>query len=106
MRCESLVWRSDTASNRHSNDSRGSVERHFDDERPPGLDVADLPPQWLLPGQPRGSPRASGERPVELELRGRIVPVLDVGSPVPRERGTHRDVGLATFILLSNKFAG
>ena len=68
----------------------GSVERHFDGERPPRPDVADLPPQGLLPGQPGRSPRASGERSVELELGGRIVPVLDVGSPVPRERRTHR----------------
>src|SRR5262249_42594751 len=68
----------------------GAVERHVDDERPPGLDVADLPPQGLLPGQPGRSPRACGERPVELELGGQIVPVLDVGPPVPRERGTHR----------------
>ena len=60
----------------------------FRDERPPGPHIADLPPQGLLPGQAGRSPRASGERPVELELRGRIVPVLDIGSPVPRERGT------------------
>src|SRR5262249_36208485 len=67
----------------------GSVERHFDGERPPRPDVADLPPQGLLPRQPGRSPRADGEWTVELKLSGRVIPVLDIDSPVPRERGAH-----------------
>src|SRR5580765_6178837 len=68
----------------------GAVEGQVDDEGRAGPNVADLPADRLLSWEPRGSPRAVGEWAVELELSGRIVPVPDVGPPVPREQ--RRDV--------------
>src|SRR4051794_22362033 len=68
---------------------RGSVEWQFDGERFSGVYVANLPAEGLLAGELDRSPRAGGERFIELELSRRVVPVSDVGPPVPRERGTH-----------------
>jgi hypothetical protein len=64
----------------------GSVERHVDDEGSAGANVADLPAHRLLSGKRRGSPRAVCEWALELKVGGRIIPVVEVGSPVPRER--------------------
>ncbi len=67
----------------------GSIERHLDDERSVRCDGPNVPAKRLLPRKQRRAPRTGREWTFEAELSRRVVPVLHIGPPIPRECWVH-----------------
>jgi hypothetical protein len=70
-------------------ESAGKAVGHAAEAAGPGLDR--FAGNLRIVSSPFSLTRSTspGEWTVELKLSGRIIPVLNISPPVPRERGTH-----------------
>src|SRR5262249_43625322 len=69
----------------------GAIERQVDYESLAPPHITEVPVRRVLSPKPGHTPRAARKWTVELKLRRRVDPVLDIGPPAPRKRPTDLD---------------